>query len=343
MSTHSEQLNSAVQACPVQLDLYLLNATIADAPSWAVLMETLYRLCRENPDHSDLPGSNAKIWLVGRGLATGVERQIAAAGGQGSSLGRLCEHVYAKHKQADEIIAPLRELEEPLDSQKLCRIIEAHGRFCRLIQPVLREGRSARSFAAKYLHCHAPVVPIFDSIASRNLSRICPCPQVALKMPKRADASYHGFALRFWHLYNAAREMRPDVTVRQLDLYLLSLPSNQGDEETRQGRKERTLKVLQRHGVLTEGMEIEVMPDAIPPDAGQRDAKLFRARIGNIDSQKSVSWAFDGNDYSLSDLSWKLMEHGLSWVRPKTFQLWRLKGEKESMWDQAEKRRVSKG
>jgi hypothetical protein len=39
--------------------------------------------------------------------------------------------------------------------------------------------------------------------------------------PREADG-YHWFVLRFWQLYQAAKAIRANVTVRQLDMYLLS-------------------------------------------------------------------------------------------------------------------------
>jgi hypothetical protein len=96
---------------------------------------------------------------------------------------------------------------------------------------------------------------------------------------------------------------------------------------------------LQRHGLLAEGTQIEVMPDAISDEGGPHDPKVFRARIGNPTSQKSVIWDFDGNAYSLTELSCKLEQHGLWWVRPKTFELWRIVGRSESMWEEADRLR----
>ena len=104
-------------------------------------------------------------------------------------------------------------------------------------------------------------------------------------------------------------------------------------------RKELTLRVLQRRGLLHTGTEIEVMPDAMPNDGVKRDQAIFRARIGSLDSQKSVVWIHDGNAYSLTELSVKLEQHGLSWIIPKTFELRRISGQTESMWVQADKLR----
>jgi tRNA A-37 threonylcarbamoyl transferase component Bud32 len=114
-----------------------------------------------------------------------------------------------------------------------------------------------------------------------------------------------------------------------------------GEEESGQerGGKELTLKVLERNGLLPEGTEIEVMPDARPGDPPPHDPNVFRARIGKLGTRKSVVWAKDGNAYALTELSCKLEEYGLSWVRPKTFELWRIVGQTESMWYLADRLR----
>jgi serine/threonine protein kinase len=118
-----------------------------------------------------------------------------------------------------------------------------------------------------------------------------------------------------------------------------STPPKDSGGKKHGARKELTLRVLQRHGLLHTGTEIEVMPDAMPNDGVKRGQAIFRAKIGSLDSQKSVVWIHDGNAYSLTELSVKLEQHGLSWVRPKTFELWRVVGQTESMWVQADKLR----
>jgi hypothetical protein len=104
-------------------------------------------------------------------------------------------------------------------------------------------------------------------------------------------------------------------------------------------KKERTMHVLVRHCIVREGTEIELIPEAVPYDGAQRDPNLFRARIGNLGSPRSVIWKYDQKPYSLSKLSIILEQYGLKWFKPKTFELWRIVDETESMWDQAERLR----
>jgi serine/threonine protein kinase len=115
--------------------------------------------------------------------------------------------------------------------------------------------------------------------------------------------------------------------------------SNTATEKKTGTRKERTLQVLQRHGLLDVGTEIELMPDVMPSDSVKSDERISKAKIGVLGVRKSVIWLFDSETYSLTDLSVKLEQHGLSWVRPKTYELWRIAGQSESMWELAEKLR----
>jgi hypothetical protein len=200
-----------------------LHAALNDAPNWAVLEGTLYALCKTYPAHEDPAGSNAKLFLIGRGFATGIERQISSDGKQGSSMSALCSCFRNNHSAIDDIIDTLANVAEPLDEETLGTIATAHGRLCQLLQGVVRERVSPRSFAAKYLHFHCPAVPIYDDYAVRRLTKLCHW-QTTYNVhiqPPEADYDYHRFLVRFLQLYQAVRQIKPGVTVRQLDLFLL--------------------------------------------------------------------------------------------------------------------------
>jgi hypothetical protein len=112
----------------------------------------------------------------------------------------------------------------------------------------------------------------------------------------------------------------------------------QGDlEAAGRGRREETLSVLFRHRVIAKGTEIEPMPQALPADNSGSAPDIFRVRIGRPPGREVV-WAVDNKPYSLTPLSIKLSEeHGLVWFRGRTFELWRLVGRDESLWDMAER------
>ncbi len=191
--------------------------------NWAPLNETLYSLCRKYPDHTDIAGINAKLWIIGRTLATGIERMIKSTGAQGSSLEQLSNHIYKNRAAVDAIFNRLVSVAEPLTPEKLETIVIAHGRFTKVLANKARSSRSPRSFASKYMHFHNRVVPIYDSYASGEISRICRWNDEyeVFKQPKEADEEYYYFILLFWQLYRKLKESVKPVNVRLLDSYLL--------------------------------------------------------------------------------------------------------------------------
>jgi hypothetical protein len=103
-------------------------------------------------------------------------------------------------------------------------------------------------------------------------------------------------------------------------------------------RKKRTLPVLSAQRIATNGTEIELMPKARPPGSADLDPNLFRARIADTSGlQDSIRWAFDGQTYSLSEITRQLVDrHGARWLRSRTFCTWRIVSHDRSMWDEAE-------
>ena len=59
--------------------------------NWKVMDGALYRLCHENPDHAKRSSVCAKLWIIGRTYATGIERKIATTGAQGSSMSQVTD------------------------------------------------------------------------------------------------------------------------------------------------------------------------------------------------------------------------------------------------------------
>ncbi len=104
--------------------------------------------------------------------------------------------------------------------------MRGHGELTTLLQKVATDGKAPRSFAAKYLHFHSPVVPICDSYASAGLVRCVPwreCESRFQESPS-ADGEYQDFCVRFFHLYEACRDAGLAVSVKSLDAYLWHVP-----------------------------------------------------------------------------------------------------------------------
>ena len=201
-----------------------LGAAFRDYRKHAQLLDrTLYGLCRKQPDHSSIGAINAKLWIISRTYATGIERGIPSKGSQGSSLQQLAKHCWSNHTKIEEIFSRLRRVREPLTPEKLKAILLLHGRFVRLLRPKMRLRQSPRSFASKYMHFHCPAVPLYDTRAVKALKHRYPWKErfEIFDLPWQADEEYGWYVLRFWQLYQDARKARKDVTVKMLDYYLL--------------------------------------------------------------------------------------------------------------------------
>ncbi len=191
---------------------------------WALLDKQLYEVCRRYPRHEDLGTVNAKLWLIGRSFATGIERQIKSDGSQGGSMGQLAQCLISNASELDQILSQLAVVQEPLAPDKLEAIASAHGRIMKIVAKVVRKNRSPRSFVSKYLHFHCPAVPIYDSWAVEKLRALYRWQSSfqVFKLPLGADEEYCWHLMRFWQLYEDAKKVRGKATSRMLDQYLLS-------------------------------------------------------------------------------------------------------------------------
>jgi hypothetical protein len=193
--------------------------------NWAALDKVLYDLCVQCPDHQSRASVNAKLWVIGRTYATGIERKIKSKGSQGSSMKQFADHIWTHRAAVDAIITSLDGCRGSLTIDGLKCIQEGHGQFVKLIQPLLIDEQSARSFVSKYLHFHRSAVPIYDTVAQaalRSVIRWRPTFE-AFPRPEHADSDYARFSFRFWQLHTTAQRSGAAVTVKLLDHYILAL------------------------------------------------------------------------------------------------------------------------
>jgi len=195
------------------------------AEKWQTIDRTLYELVERNPDHSAWASVAAKVWIIGRTYATGIERKIPTRNTQGSSLSQLTEHILARRRTVEPIFRELAKVTEPLTLSKLKTIVVAHGRFVKLLQPIMRRQQSPRSFASKYMHFHCPAVPLYDTYAVGTLRHLYHWREdfEVFDLPTGADEHYAWHVMRFWQLYQDARRAGKQVSVKLLDYYLLWL------------------------------------------------------------------------------------------------------------------------
>ena len=134
-------------------------------------------------------------------------------------------------------------------------------------------------------------------------------------------------------------DLRQVIPLKQASEYQVRL-RKKGEvarQASNHARRELTLQVLARHGVLQEGTEIEVVSDALPAIHTASNANIFRARIADLSVRASIVWLHDNAAYSPTSLTGKLREeHGLKWLRNNIFVHWKVVGHEASMWDEAE-------
>jgi len=160
-----------------------------------------------------------------RAYSAGLERQVIPDAGS-QAITKITDFMVDHGPEIDAILAALAPLQEPLDGETMVAIAPARGRFLDLLRQIPTRGTSPRSFAAKYLHFHAPIVPIYDSYAAAWLVKLMPWPagKAAPAPPADVDAEYWDFCARFLRFYEACHKATRVVSVRGLDTYLWAMP-----------------------------------------------------------------------------------------------------------------------
>jgi len=190
---------------------------------WQAMDGVLYQLPKRFAGHRSRSNINIKLNIIGKTYNSGIGRLIKSQGGPGSSYTQLGKCFQKNGKKIDRLLNELKGIKEPLTADKVEKIVSIHGRFLKLIRPIIRGKRAPRSFISKYMHFHCSAVPIYDSYASENV-----CSLVRWKdelevfdLPKEADNWYGWYVMRFFELYKMIKKQRPEATVKLVDYYLL--------------------------------------------------------------------------------------------------------------------------
>ena len=132
--------------------------------------------------------------------------------------------------EIDHLLAELANISEPLTREAMRAIVAVHGRFTALLLGATTDGKSPRSFTAKYLHFHNPAVPIYDSYALASLTHHVHWDAAAIPFacPPGGDDAPNGnyeFCVRFWRLHEACAGAGLKVSAKSLDHYLWTVPT----------------------------------------------------------------------------------------------------------------------
>jgi hypothetical protein len=192
---------------------------------WQRTDDVLYELCQSKyPDHSDLGAIEAKLLFIGRGFGTNVEKQIK----DDTELGKLsilASHLRDHSGAIAEIINSLKQTAEPLDGMKLSNVLKLHSNLCEMLKPVTRNGTAQlTSFVSKYLHFHAPIVPIYDKFAKEGAHQmVLDLSEAPSKLGvKECDKLYKSYCENFLAIYQELLSWyaRSEVTVRLAESFI---------------------------------------------------------------------------------------------------------------------------
>jgi len=161
-------------------------------------------------------------------MATQVERHINSEGTPGSALEVLEEHIQKNSVEMEQIFKDLLGITGTLGEHSLREIVSCHARFLELLSPIMKKskvGRSSavRSFVAKYMHFHNPLVPIYDNENKKSLNeltKLCTSEMEHRDSPKNADHEYFAFGERLRCLASELKLELCACDIRNLDHYL---------------------------------------------------------------------------------------------------------------------------
>ena len=180
----------------------------------------LYDMCTGMPGHTDKRELWAKVWIIGRAYATGIERHQKKNDRLGSTIATL----EGAASWLDEGLNALREKGQVPAVEHLPELANLHGMLLKALSVHMRESHRPRSFVSKYLHFHAPIFPIYDSVANRQLRKWYRWNRTWAKeypLPAEADLEYWRYCVRLSRMVQDWTELSMVPTARNLDTYLL--------------------------------------------------------------------------------------------------------------------------
>ena len=195
---------------------------------WARYSKTddiLYGMCRSWPHHKDLGIVQAKVTIIARTYAAGIERK----GGKDKAIGILETITNILHKNAgwiDPRIIELKRLRR-FSSSSAVKVLQMHGDLVRLLRSGTKSKINFRSFVSKYLHFHTPIVPIFDSLSSQTINKPDWYPwreyrsRAFIGLQRPFDKTYYRFLMQFLFCFLDLQELGLNPSVRRVDYFLI--------------------------------------------------------------------------------------------------------------------------
>jgi hypothetical protein len=106
-----------------------IDTALAEAARWELLDKVLLDLCKTYPTHKIADQVSAKVTLIGRTYATGVERAFKGRSGQGDALTKVVNHMHSNGKTVDKILAVIPSSIDVLTEDAIGPVVRGHSRL----------------------------------------------------------------------------------------------------------------------------------------------------------------------------------------------------------------------
>lgn len=184
--------------------------------------KTLFDMCRQSAP-KDVEATASKLWLIGRSHAAALERRQAETENGYVADYQIVARAIVKDSRLAALVHSLghtMSAERLYDREHLADIQKASERLAAIFKQ--HTGEWKISLASKYLHFHAPVVPIYDAISVNALTRLVRKSEI----PKAASAcwkntGYGRHLARFAAAYAILRSEGYEVDAKTMDVFLL--------------------------------------------------------------------------------------------------------------------------
>ena len=201
---------------------------------WQLTDSFLRSLCvKEYSLHVDENIVNAKVLIIGRTFASGIERQVRILKKkenrrQGEAIDKLTRYIYNNGKEIDCIISSINQCAK-FDEKSIVQICEGHAKLCNILKTITRTSKNHKkhipiSFASKYLHFHCPIVPIYDSFASYQVWNMVEKYKLpSLERPVICYSGYYDYCRGILAIYNELVRTKavPKPTARYAEYYVM--------------------------------------------------------------------------------------------------------------------------
>ena len=192
------------------------NYVLESKKYWNFSNEILYRMCRENPYHTDDDIIAGKVMLIGRSYAASVERRKTKDNLDADAF--YYERVTKSIKSIKNLDDRIKELNMSSEFD-LASVLSLHKDMVDALEKIT--SGHVQSFSSKYLHFHCPnSFFLYDERARKRVTEIVGRVKGNLDMKdvKPYDTEYARFVCKMRKLQNG---LGLHITPRELDDFLL--------------------------------------------------------------------------------------------------------------------------